>query len=773
MQLARRSAHGGTALALALALSAAGCGEHTPPTGDQPISRAPATAQYAQTVAPVLEKRCAVCHGCYDAPCQLDLSTFTGVERGATKSPVYDSARVTTAAPTRLFIDEHSEAGWRKRGFWSVTEGGQSRALLPRMLALGRAHPFAADERLPQTVPLDINRQLTCPVAEEFDAYEREHAFGGMPYGMAPLSGAEADAISSWLAAGAPPPLPPPPLAPEVLAEVTRWEGFLNGESLQERVVARYLYEHWFLSHLYFADHPTGPFFRVVRSRTPSGVAVDEIATVRPYDDPGVSRVWYRLVPLRGPLLHKTHITYELGPAKMARLRALFLAGDWQATRFPEYGSTASNPFRSFRDVPARARYQFLLDDSRNFVMNFIRGPVCHGQVAVDVIEDRFFVAFLDPSHDLSVVDPGFLPRVADLLDLPAEHDGFLVPGEMFIEYNTLQTKYLNLRAQEYGARDPKHRGAALDWIWDGSKTNPGALLTVYRHFDSAAVVHGFVGTWPKTAWVIDFPIFERLYYDLVAGFNVFGNVTHQVATRLYMDHLRMQSENDFLALLPPETREPLRASWYRGATKELDFSLVDRLRSDKYGTQVKYGSKDVVGELLAKIIARAGAAAGPPDDLNRCTAKACSAPGVETSLRKLAGVRGPWVVLMPELSVLRVRGQGLYSLIHDRAHTNVAFMFDEGERLEPEKDIVTLARGISGSYPNFIFDVTPGEIDSFVNSLLALHNDANLDDLVDRFGVRRTSPRFWSTVDEIQAEYARTEPTQASLFDLDRYVND
>jgi hypothetical protein len=47
------------------------------------------------------------------------------------------------------------------------------------------------------------------------------------------------------------------------------------------------------------------------------------------------------------------------------------------------------------------------------------------------------------------------------------------------------------------------------------------------------------------------------------------------------------------------------------------------------------------------------------------------------------------------------------------------------------------------------------------------------MDQLVEHYGVRRTSPRFWSTVDEIQAEYARAAPTEASLFDLDRYKNE
>ena len=51
----------------------------------------------------------------------------------------------------------------------------------------------------------------------------------------------------------------------------------------------------------------------------------------------------------------------------------------------------------TFRDLPINGRYRFMLDESEFFVMGFIKGPVCRGQIAVDVIEDRFWVFFIDP----------------------------------------------------------------------------------------------------------------------------------------------------------------------------------------------------------------------------------------------------------------------------------------------------------------------------------------------------------------------------------------
>jgi hypothetical protein len=751
------------------------------------------TVSYEKDVAPVLESRCVVCHACNDAPCQLLLSSYDGAQRGATKLLVYDSTRLSAERPTRLFVDAKTTEEWRARGFFPVLGAPAPGAatlpddsLLLSMLALGRANALPEGQRLPEAVELDIDRPLRCAAADEFDAYARDHPLGGMPYGMAPLRSEELRILASWIAQGSPAPPPAPPLAPKVAAQVTQWEKFLNGSSLKERITARYLYEHWFLAHLAFDDAPRGPYFRVVRSRSAPGQPIDEIATVRPYDDPGAGPFWYRLRPIHESIVHKTHIPYALGPAKLERLQALFLASAWQPSRMPGYSpEEASNPFLSFDQIPAASRYAYLLDDAQYFVMTFIRGPVCRGQIAVDVIEDQFWVAFLAPERDLSVVDPRFLDETAKLLSLPAEHRGLVVPGDLWLEFNLLQRKYLDRRAELYDETDPQHRGPALDWLWDGGGRNPNALLTVFRNFDNATVLRGFVGEFPKTAWVMDYPIFERIYYDLVAGFNIYGNVAHQVATRLYMDHLRMQSENLFLSFLPANRREELRASWYRGATHSLTYRHVDQLRDLDHGTQIAFRSADPKRELLEKILARAGAAAGAPDTLNRCDLPPCDRPdasaverSVERELQRIASVRGGFVKLLPEVSFLRVRvgtdpSQDLvYALVHNDAHTNVAFMFDEAERRLPEEDTLTVLRGHFGSYPNFFFEIDAPDAGAFVEALQELRSDADLERFVGRHGIRRSDARYWETVDWLHGDLRRRSPREAGLYDLDRYQN-
>jgi hypothetical protein len=101
--------------------------------------------------------------------------------------------------------------------------------------------------------------------------------------------------------------------------------------------------------------------------------------------------------------------------------------------------------------------------------------------------------------------------------------------------------------------------------LWNGDGRNPNAGLTVFRHFDSASVIRGLAGEQPQTVLLLGYPLLERMHYLLVAGFDVYGNTGHQLATRLYMDFLRMEGEENFLTLLPLKNRQKVLDSWYRG----------------------------------------------------------------------------------------------------------------------------------------------------------------------------------------------------------------
>lgn len=160
-----------------------------------------------------------------------------------------------------------------------------------------------------------------------------------------------------------------------------------------------------------------------MRSRTPPGQAIDAVATRRPFDDPGTPRVWYRLRPLESTPVAKTFMPLELDPARMERLHGWFLKPAYQVAALPGYDpEQASNPFATFRDLPVDSRYRFMLDDAQFIMQGFMKGPVCRGQVALNVIQDQFWVVFRAPNSTESKLVARMLDADAPNLQLPAAH---------------------------------------------------------------------------------------------------------------------------------------------------------------------------------------------------------------------------------------------------------------------------------------------------------------------------------------------------------------
>ncbi|MBI3892475.1 MAG: fatty acid cis/trans isomerase [Candidatus Wallbacteria bacterium] len=750
--------------------------------GSSPVRAADALSDthysYQRDVKPILERHCIVCHACYDAPCQLKMESSEGLDRGASKAVVY-KARPKAQDTTRLHIDATNTAAWRQKGFFSVIEGGSS-SLLSRMLELGRRQAPKANEPIPATVPMGPKRENVCPKAEEFDSYQHRRMHEGMPFGLAPLRPDALLTLQGWLAQGAPLDDPETPPSDQAMEIVARWEQFLDAPDNRSQLLARYIYEHLFLAHLYFDRTASSGFFEIVRSTTPPGSPIQIVPTRRPNDDPG-GPIFYRLRPIRDSIVQKTHITYPFGPERLEHIKQLFAQVAWKVDELPSYSlDDSTNPFKTFAAIPARLRYQFMLDNAYYFVQCFIRGPVCLGNIATDVIQDHFYAMFQRPASDLFCQDADYARQAVEHLDVKGR-EGFKI--DVRPEWLASEQRYGKLRLARYKNQE----ATSLEDIWNGDGSNPDAMLTIFRNFDSATVIRGLRGQDPKTLWVMDYPIFERIYYLLVVTFDVFGSAYHQVVTRSYFDLLRAESETNFLRFMPKEARKPLRDSWYRGTGASLKTLAVYPSVDDETPNRLAFAATDPKAEFIAQLRARMTPIAGAAGDLtgnsfaeNDRVLDATMRQAVDGALQSLeAGTASehPFISFLPEVTFVRVgigdKTQDLaYTVLHSRSLKNVAFMFQETRRQEPEMDYLTVLRGPVGCYPNFIFQIPLAKTDDFVKLLAAVTDQDSFNSVIREYGVLRTHPSFWDAFDFIKKYQSRLNPVECGIFDANRYAN-
>ena len=737
------------------------------------------TISYSRDIQPIFTEKCVACHACYDSACQLNLGSGEGVARGASKLPVYDGERSKAQMTTRLFYDALGPSAWRQKGFYSVLDNqGNQAALMARMLELGHRTPLEPNAKLPAEIVLGLSRDNACPLPAEFASYATDHPREGMPLAVTGLTDQQYQTLQRWLASGAP--IDEQALAPSAREslQISQWENLLNAPGARESLVGRWLFEHLFLAHIYFEGGEPGHYFQWVRSRTPSGQPIDLIATRRPNDDPG-TQVYYRLWPIQGVIVHKTHIAFAMNAAKLARVKTLFFTGNWQVDALPGYGpQRRANPFETFEAIPAGARYQFMLDNAEYFVRTFIRGPVCRGQIATDVIRDNFWTLFQAPEHDLYITDAHYRAAATPLLAMPGQIDDVGSILSLWLAYRDKRNQYEALRLDAYADAPPPSWSS----LWAG---NDNALLSIFRHFDSASVSKGLIGDVPQTMWLFDFPLLERTYYQLAVNFDVFGNVSHQAQTRLYFDLIRNGAEVNFLRLMPANARDALLDDWYQNSGKIklwLDYQSID----DDTPTALKLDKKDPKRDFAQQLLARYGDLNARPDPINRCAGAYCSRPDIapvfqdaEQALSRLtsrpaAGLKV--IEQLPEATMLRVEAadgrREVYSLLRNRAHSNVAFMLGEAYRYQPGLDTLTIYPGVLSSYPNFMFNVLAADVPAFVAAMEQARDGAAFERIVQRWGIRRSHPQFWGYFHDLNDYIKETEPVEAGVLDMNRYEN-
>lgn len=745
---------------------------------EQPIAASP-VIEFYRDIKPILDQRCVVCHGGNDAPCQLKLDSSEGLLRGATHVRVHDNVRVNTAEPTRLFVDAHSIDTWREKKFFPVINENKpsseksapinsSDSVLYRMLALKAEQPLP-EGALPASLDTSQKRKAFCPDSETFARYAKERPLHGMPFGLPALTTDEFAKITRWLETGTAV-TAQPPLSVAAQRASSDWERFLNRSDAKSQLMARYIYEHLFLADLYFEGSETREFFKLVRSRTSSGEPVDIIATRRPYDDPGVARFYYRLQPYRATIVAKTHLPYVLNTQRMQRWQQLFLQSDYSVNASPSYAvDVAANPFVAFDAIPVQSRYRFLLDDAQFFISTLIKGSAGGSQSALNVIDDQFWVLFVNPDVE-AMVTADFLARESKNLRLPDELKNKSSMLAKWKQYSALQANYLAAKEKYLAEKFPSSTAVTLDSIWSGDGSNQDAALTVFRHADSASVVPGLIFPSPKTAWIIDYPMFERMVYLLAVGFDVYGEANHQVLTRLYMDSLRMEGEANFLQFLPKSTRDKTRNTWYEGVSVNSRDSAYRKASAYRRESGIHYRSKNSQREFFDLVQARLGSALSHHYDIDAANLS----PALQSSLNKIAQLRGRSVANFPETILLRViirnEPDRIFTLIHNDARSNVSVLLSEQGRRRPERDTLSVVPGIVGAYPNAFWVVHEDDLARLARDLSAVRGVNGYRALAARFAVSRNGSKFWQEGDWALNTYRNLEPIEWGILDYSRY---
>jgi len=736
----------------------------------------PNTIDYWAEVKPVLDQRCVVCHACSDAPCQLNMSSIEGIERGLSETKVYDPMRLTAASLTRLFKDAQSVVQWRTREFHPVLneytdtqEVNREAGVMYRSLKLKEQNPLPNIKRLSDSFDLSLNKKQFCAKAENFDNFSEKHPYWGMPYALPGLPPAEQDTLTRWLEQGAFY-TARSPVPPEYMESIERWEKFFNGDSLKEQLVSRYIFEHLYLAHLNFPDVDGRKFFTLVRSATPSGEPIRLIATRRPYNDPEVERVYYRFQEVRSSIVAKTHMPYSLDEQRMQRWRSLFVDKPYDVEQLPSYEDEfASNPFRTFDALPIQSRYKFMLDEAQYTIMGFIKGTVCRGPVALDVINDNFWVFFVDPDLSRIEVYEEFLVKEEMNFEFPAANIDIYRPISHWRKYKKQQKAMLAAKDQ-FLVENAAQVEINLELVWDGDEVNKNAALTIFRHFDSATVEKGLLGQVPKTAWLIDYSLLERIHYLLVAGYDTYGNVGHQLMTRLYMDFLRMEGEENFLLLLPESARVRERDLWYQGADDEIKAYLTLPNFEKLSVTSIDYRTDDEKQELfemlaqhLDKVLPK------------KHTMFSINNRDIRTELDQLHLLKGKPVTLMPEVAFVRITrssGDQYVTIVNNRAHSNMTSMFKEHSNRLPNKDTLSVIPGFIGAYPNAFYVVDESQLSDFVSVIGRLESEADYENFLDSYGIRRTDPEFWQKSDAIHLAFRKSTPLSPGLLDYNRLEN-
>jgi hypothetical protein len=744
-----------------------------------------ASATYASEIQPLFDNRCIACHGCIGSPCNVKLSSFRAVERGGFGKNPY-SLHFDNFKRTGMDVHATTE-GWRKDGFYPiVSRGGNATenlagSMISQLVTVGHQNNQPGFSRKALMSSNHRYKHSCQSTSDALASHLTANPAEGMPYGLPALDESQLAQIKQWVSAGSPGPTEADLSKASALANpeiVARWEAFFNQPDAQHQLVSRYIFDHVYLSTLTL-DESTGELFKLVRSKT-AGNSLKEVAAGKPtpkvvvidsphpYDNPmtyaGVEQFYYRLQKMTSRPVQKNHFIWQLGRSDIAHLESVFFDRKWAKDEGFDAPWDVGNPFVMYQAIPEKSRYLFLIENSAVIVAGITSGPVCLGQIATYAVKDQFWVYFMDPDHDVSVLDPQL-----GLGDWEALMDRSPIGNE---RYDTAYGKAVERLFPD---------GYTIDALWDGNKTNKNAWLTILRHESNTWVMTGRQGGIPRSQWVMGFSGFERIYYDTVAHFEYWGSDTGKLETVGFFNFLRQEFEDDFLLFLPEDMREKTRNSWSKGIG-DVGLHLTSFAAKDQPSPIKNNDPAHPLVGIVSNIEAHMGSTiTGPIDHLNPWVKKPYPLEkGVSNFDEWVEAISTMTVTTdykfpryMPSMIVMRVK-QGkesrLYTLVLNRVYeTQYTILFQNGVEL-PDLYTMSVYPDVVGGFPNLFMEIDVEQTPAFVQQLRDVQSMSDFLEFRDRYAVLRNQANFWSTYDWFNDWNFTHRKQDAGVFDLSYY---
>jgi hypothetical protein len=755
---------------------------------------------YLSKVQPILDKRCAVCHSCFEAPCQLKLTSPEMLVRGATKH--LSNGGVFAVPRTDLMLTLKEQ---RAGGFFSILEGAAD-SIFVNVLTAGRENSRMSTAPDSLTKPLiekyiapkDRQCVANAEAFRKIPTSERKRL--GMPYFMAPLTDEEYSVLVNWASSGA----QMPSVAtmkrlaqPKDSAVVQDWEEFFNTPTWKAKWTSRFLYEHLFTGHFYFDQSP-GEYYQIVRSRSAAPFDISEIASERPFSmEKGLeNKFYYRFRKVASTILHKQNFVYHVKADTMAELKNWFWNSNWLYSQESKpFSFDEPNPFHAFSHIPANARYRWLLKNARMILDMDMRSDNCHGNGATGPLHENFLIFFIKPESDVAVRYPEFFEEAKTHLDMAnVGASNGTTNLAMNFSFKKQQIEYGKIKRKYQNALLPN--GLTFDDVWDGENETETAFFTLMRHEGTVSIHNGAWGPMQRVSLLFDYVTFERMYYNCVGLSSLFDNINDKIGTVLYLRDVGRELEEQFLSLIPDEARQKIRNDWIQGAGAKSSnlYDATSFALPYNYKQMTKFGNYydrnspyystlfallTQSGRFTEKSVSKYFYPTSVDSDEMKKLKEATKILSQKSNAASIDGSPGNPAHHFPTVSYIMIKNSDgsnhYYTVVVSRFYEYINYLpltppgrYNHGR--DPKRDYMAIFPGLHANYPGKTYVADEKHFQLLVDELKAVKSESDYADFDRNWGLQKMSSQFWSTMDQIQQDFIKTDVIHNGLLDLSEY---